>query len=102
MRFSYRGVSYEREASILEVNQGEIGGKYRGQDWTYRYPRHIPHLQPKIFMQYRGVAYSTRPIPKTEGSCISQSKTTTNLCRLSSRKQSNVVAENAKKIHLDN
>ncbi|NES80105.1 MAG: hypothetical protein F6K10_00490, partial [Moorea sp. SIO2B7] len=41
-------------------------------------------------------------IPKTEGSCISQSKTTTNLCRLSSRKQSNVVAENAKKIHLDN
>ncbi|MGK7915449.1 MAG: DUF4278 domain-containing protein [Prochloraceae cyanobacterium] len=58
MKLSYRGVSYENSQSILEVTEGEIGGKWRGQNWKYRYPRHIPQLQPKLYRQYRGVAYS--------------------------------------------
>ena len=54
MQFSYRGVLYDKKPLTLEVTESEISGKYRGQDWHYRYPKHIPQLQPKIFMQYRG------------------------------------------------
>ncbi|MGK7875768.1 MAG: DUF4278 domain-containing protein [Xenococcaceae cyanobacterium] len=102
MKLSYRGVSYEDELSILEANEGEIGGKYRGQNWRYRYPKHIPHLEPKLYMQYRGVPYSTHPIPKTEGTPIPQSKATRNFCTVPIRKQCKVVAQETAKIHLEN
>jgi hypothetical protein len=43
------------------MKTGEIGGKYRSQDWNHHYPRHMIQLQPKLHRQYRGVSYSTRP-----------------------------------------
>lgn len=66
MKLSYRGVSYENESLNLEFREGEIGGKYRGQEWKTHYPRHIPELKPKVYRQYRGVAYSSRPSIRTE------------------------------------
>ena len=66
MKLSYRGISYETENSNIEFEHGETGGKYRGVNWQHRYPRHIVHLKPKIYRQYRGVAYSTCPILFTE------------------------------------
>lgn len=68
MKLCYRGIDYENKAAILEVVKGEVGGKYRGQDWYDSYPRHIPHLKPKIYRQYRGIAYSTCPIAKNDTS----------------------------------
>jgi len=35
--------------------EGEVAGKYRGQNWNYRYPRHIP--TPK---KYGGTHYTTK------------------------------------------
>jgi hypothetical protein len=66
MKLSYRGINYETENSNLEFDQGEVGGKYRGTNWQHTYPRHVVHLRPKLYMQYRGVAYSTSPIPLTQ------------------------------------
>lgn len=60
MKLSYRGVPYEQDLLALEINEGEIGGKYRGQNWKYHYPSHMPQLQPKLYRQYRGVSYSSR------------------------------------------
>lgn len=62
MKLNYRGVTYNRQPLTLEVTEGEIAGKYRGQEWHHTYPRHIPNLQPKLHLQYRGIHYSTRPM----------------------------------------
>ncbi len=59
MKLSYRGNQYISETALLEVRESDIAGKYRGQKWSYKLPRHIPQLQPKFDLQYRGVAYST-------------------------------------------
>ncbi len=59
MKLRYRGVTYEREPSTLEVIEGEVGGKYRGENWHHSYPRHMTHLRNKPSMEYRGVAYSS-------------------------------------------
>ncbi|QDZ41065.1 DUF4278 domain-containing protein [Euhalothece natronophila Z-M001] len=64
MRLTYRGIQYDSESNPLEVTEGEIAGKYRGQPWHYHYPRHIPQLQPKLLLNYRGVSYSKRPVIK--------------------------------------
>jgi Domain of unknown function (DUF4278) len=57
MKLTYRGVTYDRTSDSLETIEGEIGGKYMGGDWNYRYPRHMTNLQPKLPRKYRGVAY---------------------------------------------
>ena len=62
MRLTYRGINYEPETMPLETTEGEVAGKYRGQSWRYHYPRHIPELQPKLLLQYRGVPYAKRPV----------------------------------------
>ncbi|HAX78537.1 MAG TPA: hypothetical protein DCY88_22570 [Cyanobacteria bacterium UBA11372] len=59
MKMSYRGVAYEYEPPTIDMVEGEIGGKYRGQPWRCSYPRHIPVPQPALDLKYRGVAYST-------------------------------------------
>ncbi len=69
MKLSYRGVSYDREKPFLEIQEGEIAGKYRGQEWKYHYPRHIPPAPPKLYRQYRGVAYSTCPNLSQDSAC---------------------------------
>ena len=102
MKLSYRGVDYEDEPLTLEVNEGEIGGKYRGQNWRYRYPRHIPHLQPKLHLQYRGVACSTRPISKTEGNTVPRREVTATFCPVPIGKQGKGVADEVAKMHWEN
>ncbi|MFP4135128.1 MAG: DUF4278 domain-containing protein [Halothece sp.] len=61
MRLTYRGIQYDSESMPLEKTEGEVAGKYRGQPWHYHYPRHIPQLQPKLLLNYRGISYSKRP-----------------------------------------
>lgn len=58
MKLSYRGVKYEAEPSALEIREGGIGGTYRGQEWRFHYPRHIPQT-PVHNLKYRGVSYRT-------------------------------------------
>ena len=40
-QLSYRGIVYEKELPLIEMETGEYGGRYRGQSWHYRYPRHV-------------------------------------------------------------
>lgn len=61
MEMKYRGIEYKSETSLLEMKESDIIGKYRGNHWNYKLPKHIPQLQPKPFLTYRGVAYSTCP-----------------------------------------
>ncbi len=60
MKLTYRGTSYESDIPNIDVTEGEIGGKYRGQNWKYNYPRHIPISGPPQHLKYRGVAF-TKP-----------------------------------------
>ncbi|PLZ30745.1 hypothetical protein CBP27_22845, partial [Fischerella thermalis WC542] len=46
MKLTYRGVDYESNPLAVEMTPGEMGGKYRGQQWRRHYPRHIPIPQP--------------------------------------------------------
>jgi hypothetical protein len=62
MQLTYRGIDYEPETTFLDITEGEVAGKYRGQPWCYHYPRHIPDLEPKLGLQYRGIHYSKRPV----------------------------------------
>jgi len=57
MKFTYRGVNYEKNSSALELTEGELGGKYRGADWNKRYLRHIPVPPNPTALKYRGAEY---------------------------------------------
>ena len=55
MQLTYRGANYEYDIPTVDMVEGEVAGKYRGQNWNYRYPRHIP--VPKT---YGGVNHSAK------------------------------------------
>jgi hypothetical protein len=64
MKLKYRGVEYEHDSPVLEIVEGEIAGKYRGQSWKPHYLKHISVPQPVLNLQYRGAAYTTgQPTP---------------------------------------
>ena len=42
MQLTYRGANYEYDIPTVDMKEGEVAAKYRGQNWNYRYPRHIP------------------------------------------------------------
>lgn len=69
MRLSYRGAHYETELPTFQMLDGDVIGKYRGQNLKlrYSYPKHIPVPQTPLDLKYRGVAYSThRPMDVDE------------------------------------
>lgn len=59
MKLTYRGVSYNYNPCPQEMTESNILGKYRGQPWNVRYPRHMNIPQPIAQLQYRGVPYQT-------------------------------------------
>jgi len=66
MKLTYRGTNYEQEIPTVDMIESEVGGKYRGQAWNYRYPRHIPVPQQAYDLKYRGVEYKSTGTVKTE------------------------------------
>jgi hypothetical protein len=58
MKLSYRGASYEYTPPTLEVTEGEIIGRYRGQILRRHTARNAPP-QPIVELKYRGVSYYT-------------------------------------------
>lgn len=103
MNFSYRGINYNQEPLTLDMVEGNQSGKYRGQTLTYRYPRHVTHLQPKI-LQYRGVAYSTQSAPLNQDSISSQSseKSQSCVCSLAQTPSRKPKVTTIAQIHLEN
>lgn len=59
MKLTYRGVSYNYNPDPQEMTESNILGKYRGQAWNIRYPKHMNIPQPIAQLQYRGVPYRT-------------------------------------------
>ena len=66
MKLTYRGANYEYDIPTMDIVEGEVGGQYRGQNWNYRYPRHIPVPHQAYDLKYRGVEYSTKSSFKAE------------------------------------
>ena len=66
MKLTYRGTNYEHDIPTADMVESELGGKYRGQAWNYRYPRHIPVPQQAYDLKYRGVEYKSAGTIKTE------------------------------------
>jgi hypothetical protein len=58
MKLTYRGVSYEYNPVVVETTAGEVGGKYRSQDWRFRNLKKPPILIPRFNLTYRGVTYN--------------------------------------------
>jgi len=54
MKLSYRGANYEYDIPTVDMEEGDVAGKYRGQNWNYRYPRHMKVPQHAHDLQYRG------------------------------------------------
>nr|WP_290222610.1 DUF4278 domain-containing protein [Trichocoleus desertorum] len=83
MKLSYRGAHYESELPTFQMMEGDVVGKYRGQNLRlqYSYPKHIPVPQTPLDLKYRGVAYSThRPMEledliKTQPAAVAASQT---------------------------
>ncbi len=57
MKLLYRGVSYEEQPSTLEVSEGEIGGRYRGQIWKIHRPKQSLRRSAAKELIYRGITY---------------------------------------------
>lgn len=64
MKLSYRGANYDYDIPTVDMLEGEVAGKYRGQNWNYRYPRHIRGPQPAQYWQQRDRFESTNRAPK--------------------------------------
>lgn len=99
MKLSYRGNPYNTETALLEVKETDITCKYRGSEWTYKLPKHIPQLQPKLYLQYRGIAYSTCTNSNIKPYFAESSETESNS---STSTTSQVMKRNLAQIHLKN
>lgn len=58
MKLSFRGITYETQPSTVEIMEGGVGGKYRGNPWKVHLlkKRASHHASPRV-MTYRGVTY---------------------------------------------
>lgn len=97
MKFSYRGISYEKDQLPVMMQEGEIDGKYRGQNCKYPYPRHIPQSQLPVNRQYRGIHYGINASPSE-----SPASPTGKFCPLSAKTAHKVTVSQTSEAHLEN
>lgn len=57
MKLTYRGVSYEYNPPVVEIEESNVGGQYRGLDWRFRNAKRVLVLDSDLDLKYRGVAY---------------------------------------------
>ncbi len=55
MKLNYRGVSYEQNSAEVIVNEGKIGGKFRGRNWRVHNLKNAPVVKHSANLVYRGV-----------------------------------------------
>lgn len=66
MKLSYRGANYEYDIPTVDMMDGEVAGKYRGQNWNYRYPRHMTVPRQGNRTIYRSGQHTREPEPKAD------------------------------------
>ncbi|RZM77379.1 DUF4278 domain-containing protein [Leptolyngbya iicbica] len=59
MKLTYRGIQYDYNPPVVEMNNTAEVGKYRGVDIRFRSVKKNPVQQPTLDLVYRGVAYRT-------------------------------------------
>jgi len=57
MKLTYRGVSYDYNPPVVDVEDTNDMGKYRGVDIRFRSTKKAPVHQPTLDLVYRGAAY---------------------------------------------
>ena len=55
MKLQYRGVSYDRNPSVLAIDAGKVEGKFRGHKWTSHSLKPVNIAKPSAHLVYRGV-----------------------------------------------
>jgi len=66
MKLTYRGANYEYDIPTVDMMEGEVAGKYRGQNWNYRYPKHIPVPRQAGARTYRSAQHMASREPKAD------------------------------------
>lgn len=103
MKFSYRGSSYENTSPTLEVTEGEILAKYRGQNYKVQYPRHVQVPDVIVNLKYRGVPYIVGKTGTTDTLKRQHLEQLVNLpdCKLSVDKNRQKMMDEAARMHLE-
>ncbi|WP_008312404.1 DUF4278 domain-containing protein [Leptolyngbya sp. PCC 6406] len=67
MKLTYRGIEYDYNPPVAELDKTSEVGKYRGVDIRFRTIKKAPVQQSTVDLMYRGVAYRTgevtAPVP---------------------------------------
>ena len=59
MRLQFRGTTYEAPHVEWDVNEGEVGGKYRGKPWKVHHLKEKHrHSHSHTELTYRGIHYT--------------------------------------------
>ncbi|MEN9279981.1 MAG: DUF4278 domain-containing protein [Gloeomargarita sp. DG_1_4_bins_134] len=58
MQYHFHGATYEHDAAVVPVSEGEIGGKYRGANWKTHVAKVPTPQRAARQLCYRGVMYS--------------------------------------------
>ena len=105
MKLTYRGVSYEHSPASLEVTEGNILGKYRGQ--LTRRHQIMHHLErpdaESMLLHYRGGLYST--MQPTITASIKKSRVLqapAASCPVRLPQLSKLMNQDVRQVHLDN
>ncbi|MEM8832820.1 MAG: DUF4278 domain-containing protein [Cyanobacteria bacterium P01_G01_bin.19] len=54
MKLNYRGISYEHNPAEIAVDEGKVGGKFRGCNWRVHNLKHAPVVKHFSNLIYRG------------------------------------------------
>ena len=58
MKLFYRGLEHSYNPSTVVMEDGKVGGKFRGSNWRFHTVKEQPVAQPHLsHLTYRGVDY---------------------------------------------
>lgn len=92
MKLTYRGANYEYDIPTVDMIEGNVAGKYRGQNWNYRYPRHIPVPRQTGATTYRNTQHRVDP-PKADEVAMAVGNTTATSSAAAARPPAGEVAK---------
>ncbi|ANV85459.1 hypothetical protein AWQ21_00700 [Picosynechococcus sp. PCC 7003] len=103
MKLTYRGVSYDSLPATLEVTEGDILGRYRGQ--VVR--RHCvtqtvdrPDVE-SVLLHYRGGTYAIQQ-PVVKATAQQQQEAAAAACPVRVPQLSKLMGQDARRVHLEN
>lgn len=102
MKLTYRGVSYDHLPATLEVTEGEIIGKYRGQ----KVQRHCiaqvverPEME-SVLLHYRGTSYAVMQ-PKIHV-VLERQQAAAPACPVQLPQLSQLMSPDVRQVHIEN